>query len=214
MIFKPFIAVAEKNDSELAFWMNSFATEGRKRAAFRKLYIQLYCHYLSVRKTTFKGKILLDVGCGPHGAVGWFDTQLTFGVDPLANRYHLNFDLSKDNVVYLNTGVEKIPLIDSSVDVVISRNAIDHVDSLPSAINEIYRIIKHGGTLLMAVNYQEEQTITEPVVINDHTLKNLLKGKFEYEIIKRFPRDYDSKIGGKGQFKYHHPIVLIKAHKI
>jgi SAM-dependent methyltransferase len=204
---------SEKHYAELKFWKTRLSTKGGI-PYWRNLYFQLYCHYLDVNRESFSGKAIVDIGCGPHGAISCFDAKLKYGIDPLVNEYCQLFDLSNQDVVYLACGSEKIPLIDGAVDLVLSRNAIDHVDNVTKAVDEIHRILRHGGEILLSVNYQDNATTCEPHVINDKALKNLLEGNFAYDIVKEFPRNYDAGIGGFGQFKYPHKIVLISGTKL
>jgi len=203
----------EKHTAAIEFWKTRLSTKGGIHY-WRNLYFKLYCHYLDISKESLSGKVVVDVGCGPHGAISCFDAKLKYGIDPLVNRYHKLFDLSNQDVIYLACGSEKIPLIDGAVDLVISRNAIDHVDNVTKAVDEIHRILRQGGEILLSVNYQDSATTAEPHVINDKVLQSLFQGKFTYDIVKRFPRNYDAGIGGLGQFKYPHEIVLVRGTKL
>jgi len=203
----------KKNKAALEFWKTRLSTKGGV-PYWRKLYFELYCHYLSISKESLSGKVVVDVGCGPHGAISCFDAKLKYGIDPLVNRYQQLFDLSNQDVVYLACGAEKMPIMDGSVDSVISRNAIDHVDNITKAVNEINRILRQGGEIILSVNYQDSASIAEPHVINDKVLQSLFQGKFTYDIAKRFPRNYDAGIGGLGQFRYPHEIVQVRGTKL
>ena len=206
--------IEKKNKAELNFWQERFALKGGK-LYWRNIYFQLYCHYLEIEKNSFRDKVFVDIGCGPHGASGCFEAKIKFGIDPLVDIYNQEFNLhDQPDVIYLNCGAEKIPLINGFVDAVISRNAIDHIDNVEEVISEVHRILHKGGEIHFAVNYQEDSTVCEPNVLNDEIVRNLLNGKFDYEIKKRFPKNYDSEIGGVGQFKYPHEIVLINGNKI
>lgn len=181
---------------------------------WRDVYFRLYCHYLNIQRHTFINQIIADIGCGPHGAVGCFEAKLKFAIDPLVGVYNNEFDLlDQKDVIYLNCGAENVPLIDGLLDVVISRNSLDHVDNVENVIEEVHRLLRKGGEIYFAINYQESPTICEPHVFNDNILHQLFSSKFDYHIEKRFPKDYDSCIGGAGQFKYPHDIVLIKGVK-
>jgi len=204
-----------KRKEELKFWRERLRSKGGIDY-WRKLYFELYCHYLGVHQNSFVGKTLMDIGCGPHGAIGLFEAKFKIGVDPLAKDYHQLFNLPRQDIIYLSCEAENIPLVDETVDVVISRNAIDHVDDIINTFCEIYRVLRKGGEIILSVNYQEESHICEPHVLNDRIIRTLLQGKFFYEIVRRFPANYDSGIGGFGQFKYPYEIVLIagvKAYK-
>jgi SAM-dependent methyltransferase len=198
-----------KNDRELRFWRKILATEGGI-PHWRGLYCQLYCHYLGIAKETFAGRVVADIGCGPHGAVGLFAARQRFGIDPLVDRYRRHFDLTGHDTTYLSCGAEKIPLPDGSVDTVISRNALDHVDNKDAVFDEIHRILRPGGEFVLSVNYQEAPTRCEPQVFDDDVLHRLLEGRFDYKIAGRFPKGHDSGIGDAGLFIYPHEIVTVR----
>lgn len=169
---------------------------------------------MGVNRNSFKGKVLVDIGCGPHGAIGKFYSRLRFGIDPLANNYHRLFDLSAQEIIYLSCGAESIPLIDGIADVVISRNALDHVDNFDASIHEIHRILRPGGEIRLSISYQERYAVTEPIRIDDNVIRASFDKRFSYEIIKRFPKDHDSGITGAGQFKYPYQIIMLSGHKL
>ncbi len=207
------IKISEKHKEELEFWKTRFSTKGGI-TYWRNLYFQLYCHYLDISKESFSNKVIVDVGCGPHGAVGCFDAKLKYGIDPLVNEYHSLFDLSGQDVIYLACTAEKMPLMDEVADVVISRNALDHVDNVTEAIDQIHRILRRDGEIYLSVNYRDSATNCEPHIIKGEVLQCLFESKFNYDIVKRFPRNYDSGIGGFGQFKYPYEIVLVRGVKL
>ncbi|MCX6717342.1 MAG: class I SAM-dependent methyltransferase [Candidatus Taylorbacteria bacterium] len=67
---------------------------------------------------------------------------------------------------------ENIPINDNFFDVVISVNAIDHVDDLLKTSLEIKRVLKKDGILRMHVHYHKK-TKAEPIEINDDIMKNV-----------------------------------------
>ena len=204
----------KKRKAELRFWEERLSSKGGIDY-WRKLYFDLYCHYLGAQQDSFAGKVLMDIGCGPHGVVSMFEAKFKLGVDPFVYHYRQMFNLhNKNNVKYLSCGGEDIPLPDETVDVVISRNAIDHVDDVRSTFCEVHRVLRNEGEIIFSINYQDEPSICEPHVLNDETLRTALQDIFDFEIVKRFPENYDSEIGGAGQFKYPHEIVTIRGTKL
>ena len=105
-------------------------------------------------------------------------------------------------------------MVDEIVDVVISRNAIDHVDDVTNTFSEIRRVLRKWGEIILSVNYREKPTACEPHILNDKTLRAVLQGRFAYEIVRRFPVNYDSGIGDFGQFRYPHEIAVIRGTKL
>ncbi|MEK6954503.1 MAG: class I SAM-dependent methyltransferase [Candidatus Micrarchaeota archaeon] len=91
-----------------------------------------------MKKNKFKSKIVkLDLGCGlakKKGYVGLDSVKLP-GVDIVA-------DLNK-----------KLPIEDSSVDEVLARFVLEHVDNIFFTMEEIHRILKPGGKLTAFIPY-------------------------------------------------------------
>lgn len=204
--------IKEKNYQEIDFWEKRFSEKGGRKY-WQNLYVSLYKYYLQIDKYSLKNKRVLDIGCGPHGAIRHLGAELMFGLDPLVEEYNKRFHLENDNVIYLNSGSENIPILSNYFDVVISRNALDHVDDIKSTIEEVWRVLKPNGEIRFSINYQPKPTPTEPVVINDGKIKNLFNKFFKYKILKRFKPKHDSLIGGRGMFRYPHEIILLQGYK-
>ncbi len=200
-------SVQTKNDAELDFWTDLFHERGREY--WREIYFAAYCFYLGVDADSFAGQRILDVGCGPHGALSLFHAHTKIGVDPLANRYHRAFGVaSDDDTLYLSCPSERIPLTDGALDVVISRNALDHVDDFGQTIAEIHRVLKPGGRILFGINFQPQPTVCEPQVLDGGTIEREFRDRFDYEITRRFPTRYVWEHKGE-VFQYEHDIVIV-----
>ena len=63
------------------------------------------------------------------------------------------------SVVRIRTNAEDIPLEDSYFDVVICTDVFEHVQNAEKLSNEISRIIKLGGTLLLATPWQQDLSV-------------------------------------------------------
>jgi SAM-dependent methyltransferase len=111
----------------------------------------------------FDGKVVVDIGPGPLGFPDACPAQLSIGVEPLADRYREHGLLLEDsNAEYLAVGAERIPLESNTVDVVVARNSLDHVDDPDAVLAEIQRLLKPGGTLILNFDAGHEPTATEP----------------------------------------------------
>lgn len=204
--------IKEKNLQKIKFWEQRFFNEGG-RQYWQNLYHKLYKYYLDIDGNYLKGKTVLDIGCGPYGAIGKLNAKLIFGLDPLVEEYDKRFHLNIDGVIYLNSASESIPMLSNYFDLIISRNALDHVDNMRQTIKEIWRVLKPDGEIRLSINYQTEPTPTEPVVLNDKIINDLFQKYFNYKILKKFPPDHDSLIGGICRFKYPHAIILLQGFK-
>lgn len=105
------------------------------------------------------GSVILDIGCGA-GFDLYVASTLTggsgyvLGVDltyPMAARALANLaNLAVSNASIVNAYGDSLPLVDSSVDVVISNGAINLSPEKPKLFAEIHRVLKPGGRLNFA----------------------------------------------------------------
>ena len=110
----------------------------------------------------YRGKAVLDIGCGPRGSLEWADeASRRVGLDPLADDYR---ELGTDAhaMKYVAAGSEAMPFADGEFDVVTSINSLDHVDDLERTASEIKRVTRPGGHLVLAVEVGHDPTWTEP----------------------------------------------------
>jgi len=110
----------------------------------------------------FEDKVVVDVGSGPLGFPDACPARVSIGVDPLAERYAAAGLLLDSPALYLSTGAEDIPLLSASVDVVVARNCLDHVDDPPAALAEMKRILRDDGTLILNFDVEATPTPMEP----------------------------------------------------
>lgn len=96
---------------------------------------------------------------GPNGKV--------VGVDMcdemIAKARHNAELLGLKNVEFVNAGIEKLPLPDESVDVVISNGVFNLCLDKPRVLAEAYRVLRPGGRLQMADILLEEGVTGEEV---------------------------------------------------
>ena len=71
--------------------------------------------------------------------------------------------LGLHNVEFVNAGIEKLPLLDGSVDVVISNGVFNLCPDKPSVLAEAFRVLRSGGRLQMADILLEEGVTPEEV---------------------------------------------------
>jgi SAM-dependent methyltransferase len=95
---------------------------------------------------------ILDLGCGATCASVLFKKGIKYGVDPLADEF-----LQRDMVklegkirIFQGTG-EYIPFGENFFSVVLCRNALDHMDDVQRVMQEVKRVVKRGGILLLSV---------------------------------------------------------------
>ena len=196
------LRTAVKHEAELNYWKgyNGQAGNTPDTEYYRKFMMDMG----GIRDVGFfKGKICLDIGCGPRGSLTWMrEAKAAIGLDPLADQYHANFDIGSHAMIYLHANVEKIPLPSNYVDVVFSMNSLDHVDHPVAACQEIRRILKPGGSLIASLNLNEPVTLTEPWPLSEEFLERHLFGGWKREYYEVRPKLADDRPFGPYRFFY------------
>jgi SAM-dependent methyltransferase len=118
------------------------------------------------------GQRVLDLGSGPG-----LDSLLAarrvgpagkvVGVDlcpEMVQKAHRNAGLlGLKNVKFVQAGIEKLPLPDASVDVVISNGVFNLCPDKPAVLAEVFRVLRPGGRLQMADILLDEDVTPEEV---------------------------------------------------
>jgi len=126
----------------------SQSIEGVRASALNKdLAIELYGKYIQfVNQSVSQRGSLLDVGCG----AGWSSYLLSeagyqvVGIDLNAEAFEC---LPSSNLSLVQGSAMNLPFEDASFDVVASHQAIEHIPDPKTAIMEMIRVLKPGGTL-------------------------------------------------------------------
>lgn len=95
---------------------------------------------------------VLEVGSGAHGLIFNFGNNFCVGVDPLAHNYQKLFPLWQKNAYTIVAIGERLPFADSSFDIVLSDNVIDHAEKPVVIVKELVRVLKPGGLFYLTVN--------------------------------------------------------------
>ncbi|MDQ3933908.1 MAG: class I SAM-dependent methyltransferase [Actinomycetota bacterium] len=151
----------EKLAAELEWWQERRAAGGELEQGV-PYYRWMFTDHFDLPLGFYRGKRLLDVGCGPRGSLEWADeAEERVGVDPLAWRYRL-LHSRRQAMRYVRARAERLPFPDEHFDVISTFNSLDHVDDVGAALSEIARVAKPGATLLLLVDIDHEPTPTEP----------------------------------------------------
>jgi SAM-dependent methyltransferase len=154
-----------------------------ERLAYSGLLLDEVLRYLGQDSRWLSDKTVVSIGCGCTGDLAAFPAQVKIAIDPLLYVYQQLGMLVRDEVgsrtIYLSLGAENLPLVDQSADLVICRNALDHMPNPQVALNEMWRILNKDGALFVSVDIGGAPTPDEPTVFSTESLTNLLSEQFE-----------------------------------
>ncbi len=168
-------AVAVKESHELDYWKRQKEREG---TLANRHYEYYYTTHFGLSHEFYRGKRVLDLGCGPRGSLEWADmTRERVGLDPLADEY-LKLGADRHQMRYVAAPSEAIPFPDGHFDVVTSFNSLDHVADLDQTIREIMRVVKPGGLFLLLTDVNHQATPCEPI-------------EFSWDVTRKFTDQFD-----------------------
>ncbi|MGH7847592.1 MAG: methyltransferase domain-containing protein [Candidatus Binatia bacterium] len=154
-----------------------------ERVAYSRLLLDEVARYLGRDTAWLEDKTVVSIGSGCTGDLAAFPAGVKIAIDPLLYVYQqlgmLIQDEGSSRTVYLSIGAENLPLLDDCADLVVCRNALDHMPNPEVALNEIWRILTHDGALFISVDIGGEATPDEPTVFSVESLRRLLEARFE-----------------------------------
>jgi len=154
-------------------------------------------------------KTVLNIGCGCTGELAAWPAAVKIAVDPLLYAYQ-NLGMLVDDApgtsrtVHLSVGVEVMPLLDESVDILICRNALDHMPDPRVGLAHLWRVLKQDGVFFLSVDIGGEPTPDEPSPFTEESLARLLEPSFQIVRKQQEPKPHN-------QHRSHS--VRIVAHK-
>jgi ubiquinone/menaquinone biosynthesis C-methylase UbiE len=157
-----------------------------ERRAYSRLLLEEVTNCLGQEATWLKDKTVVSLGCGCSGDLITFPARAKIAIDPLLYVYQQLGLLMTDEVgsptVYLSISAEELPLLSNYADLVICRNALDHMHNPAAALKEIRRILNKDGTLFLSVDVGGTPTPDEPTVFSADSLEALLLQQ-QFEIV-------------------------------
>ncbi len=139
-----------------------------------------------------KGKVIVDAACGEGYGSMYLANRASkvIGIDISEETINTAKKIYKrDNLDYLCASIDNIPIEDKSVDIIISYETIEHVDSKTQHgfMSEIKRILKDDGLLIISTpnkevysdlfNYKNPHHVKE---FNTSDFRFFLKSYFEH----------------------------------
>jgi ubiquinone/menaquinone biosynthesis C-methylase UbiE len=103
---------------------------------------------------SFNGMKVLDIGCGNGYVLNHYSMNgaITTGIDLTWTGIQLSrkrFEMDKKNGCFLNANGEDLPFKNNSFDCVCSMGVLHHTPEIERALDEIYRVLKPGGRLIL-----------------------------------------------------------------
>jgi 2-polyprenyl-3-methyl-5-hydroxy-6-metoxy-1,4-benzoquinol methylase len=147
-----------------------------------------HLHRYALVTSLSKGKIVLDIACGEgYGSnilAEAADRVIGVDISEEAVR-HAEAKYKRDNLEFLQGSVDRIPLEDSSVDLVASFETLEHHDLHVEMIREIKRVLRPGGLLVIStpdkLNFTDLSQTSNPFHVRELYLeefRSLLRGNF------------------------------------
>ena len=165
--------MSRKADAEMAFWRGRQQLQG---VLTNDHFEYFYTTHFDLDKSFYRGKKIVDIGCGPRGSLEWAtDTEICIGIDPLAREYR-SLGTRRHNMQYIACGAETLPFANETFDVVSSFNSLDHVDDLDKVISEIVRVLRTQGHFLLVTDIHPHPTLLEPYAYSWDILERFLPG--------------------------------------
>ncbi len=164
-----------KRLGELRYWQ---ARREREGVLANGHYAFLMTRPFGIERDLYDGARVLDLGCGPRGSLEWATgAAVRVGLDPLAWEYR-RLGSTEHAMDYAAASASAIPFCDAAFDIVVSCNALDHVDALEPTVSEIRRVLRPGGHFLLMVDIGRPPTLLEPVRLSWESVARLFSRGF------------------------------------
>jgi SAM-dependent methyltransferase len=155
-----------------------------ERLAYSRSFMEEVLGYCGQDQQWLEDKAVLSIGCGCTGDLAAWPAAMKIAADPLLYVYQrlgmlLDDVAGTSRTIYLALGIEDIPLLDECADLVVCRNALDHMPDPKKGLQQIWRILKRDGTLFVSVDVGGVPTPDEPTVFSVESLSALLQDQFE-----------------------------------
>ena len=154
-----------------------------ERVAYSRLLLAEVADHLGRDVSWVEGKTVVSLGCGCTGDLAAFPAAVKIAIDPLLYAYQQLGMLVRaetgSRTVYLSLGAENLPLLDDFADLVICRNALDHMPDPAVALKEIWRVLNQDGALFVSVDIGGEPTPDEPTVFSVASLREAVRKRFD-----------------------------------
>ncbi len=140
-----------------------------------------HLHRYALVMDFIEDKTVLDIACGNGYGSSLMSEKaaVVYGVDiDLETIENAKKEYPKENITFLTGSADKIPLLDQSVDVVVSFETIEHHDKHDEMMSEIKRVLKKEGLLVISTPDKLYYTDYRKAFKNEFHVKELYKNEF------------------------------------
>jgi SAM-dependent methyltransferase len=145
-----------------------------------------------------------EIGAGPYPSVCIQSWRRAIAVDPLAEGYLLEGLLPRnahcEEVVYLASAGESIPLPARDADILVAENCLGHVDYPDRTLREANRLLKDGGLLWVLVDLMDYRDHMHPNPFREDRLRSLLSST-GFTVVKDRVSDHKSHPNAFGEYR-------------
>jgi ubiquinone/menaquinone biosynthesis C-methylase UbiE len=127
---------------------------------------------------------ILEIGGGATQLIDFFSKGNKYAIDPLADMYQREFSsILNPEVRWTKAKAEEIPHQDEFFTVIVSRNVLDHVDSVRKTLSEMWRVLKKNGVVYLGLNTFSGLLFVYKLIVKDkehpftftpHTIKSYI----------------------------------------
>lgn len=146
----------------------------------------------------------VEIGAGPYPSIATARWKRAVAVDPLADGYTaedlLPKDVHCDEVTYLASPGEAVPLPSGFADLVVLENCLDHVDDPRAVVRECNRLLTPGGLMWLLVDLMDYSDHLHPNPFNEQRLRDLLRSE-GFEPVKDRISDHKSHPQAYGEYR-------------
>lgn len=146
----------------------------------------------------------VEIGAGPYPSIATVQWRRAVAVDPLADGYTaedlLPKDVHCDEVTYLASAGEAVPLPSGFADIVVLENCLDHVDDPRAVVRECNRLLSAGGLMWLLVDLMDYKDHMHPNPFNEARLRDLLRSE-GFETVRDRISDHKSHPQAYGEYR-------------
>ena len=158
-----------------------------------------------------KKKVVLDAGCGTGKFLRVLEdnAERYIGIDLSENQLaKAKLKSSNNNSQFICSNLSKIPLEDNLVDLVVSTwvlGTITNIDERNNALNELKRILKHDGQIILVENAENSEfekirgrdkdnrtrDYNDWILANGFMLDNMINTYFEFNALSQAKKCFE-----------------------